>query len=197
MKKILIHIKTLFNYIKKLFNFTTKYNCNFSEVNQPCYDKNGNFIGWFSRSMAVSAFIYCKDKNGVWNVLASERGVGTPDFQGYWNCVCGYLDFGETTRAAAARELREETGVVIDESELTFIGYEDSPSANHQNVTFRFYAKIAGKTIEEFSSFSKKENEKDEVGKISWIPINDIDKFKWAFGHEKRIIEIAEKIEII
>ena len=31
-------------------------------VNQPCYDKEGNFIGWFSRSMAAAIFIYCKDK---------------------------------------------------------------------------------------------------------------------------------------
>lgn len=188
--------------MKKLFRkilsfFTGKnYGNVFSEVNQPCFDKNGNFIGWFSRSMATSLFVFCKDKNGMTHVLASERGKGTPDFQGYWNCTCGYLDFNETTKQCALRELREETGVVLSEDDIRFIGYEDSPTANHQNVTFRFGAYLAENTIDDFV-FSKKENEKNEVGKIMWIPLNEIDKYQWAFGHKSRIVEIAHDLGLI
>ena len=183
---------------KKIILFLTgkKQQNAFSEINQPCYDKKGNFIGWFSRSMATSLFLFCKDKNGIMHVLASERGKGAPDFQGYWNCTCGYLDFNETTKQCALRELREETGVVINENQIQFIGYEDSPTANHQNVTFRFGSYIADKTIDDFT-FSKKENEKDEVGRIAWIPLNDIDKFNWAFGHKTRIVEIAHELKLI
>lgn len=164
--------------------------------NQPCYDKWGRFLGWYSRSMAVAVFAYCKDKNGKWNVLASERGKGTPDFQGYWNCCCGYLDFNETTAMAAIRELKEETGVVSEADSLQFIGYEDSIFANHQNVTFRFCVIYENKTCDDFS-FTHKWNEKDEVGKIMFIPLDEIDKYKWAFGHEKRIIEIAKQKGLI
>lgn len=42
--------------------------------NQECYDKNGKFLGWFSRSMAVAVFVFAKDKDGDWCVLGSERG---------------------------------------------------------------------------------------------------------------------------
>ena len=166
--------------IKKIISLLKKknYNVGFSEVNQPCFDKQGNFIGWFSRSMATAIFVFCRDAGGNLYVLASERGKGAADFQGYWNCPCGYLDFDETTKQCAIRELEEETGIMIPEDVVQFIGYEDNPvTANHQNVTFRFGANITDRTIEALSNFSKKRNEKNEVGRIAWIPINGIDKY--------------------
>ncbi len=188
------------NFLKKLKNFLfgKNYNSGFSMVNQPCFDKFGKFIGWFSRSMATAIFVFCRDKNGVLHVLASERGKGAADFQGYWNCPCGYLDFGETTKQCAIRELEEETGIGVSEDIVRFINYEDDPvTANHQNVTFRFGANITDNTIEDLSSFSKKHNEKNEVGKISWVPVKDIDKYQWAFNHKTRIIEIAHELQLI
>lgn len=41
--------------------------------------------------------------------LANKRGTETPDFQGYWNCPCGYIDFDETEEDAVCREIMEET----------------------------------------------------------------------------------------
>ena len=160
--------------------------------NQPCYDKYGRFLGWFSRSMAVALFTFCKNKEGEWCVLASERGEEAADFQGYWNSVCGYLDYNETTKEAAARECYEECGVKIDPSTLQYVGYEDSVSANHQNVTFRFCKFFEDKTTDDFV-FSKEHNEGKEVGKIKWLKIDEIGNYKWAFGHERRIREIFEE----
>ena len=40
------------------------------------------FIGWFSRSMATALFAFCKDADGDWCVLASERGREAADFRG-------------------------------------------------------------------------------------------------------------------
>ena len=147
------------------------------------------FIGWFSRSVASALFVFCKNGDGKWCVLASERGEDAADYQGYWNCPCGYLDFGETTAECAKRECFEETGVDIDLNDIYFARYEDSPTANRQNVTFHFYSMIQDKTTDEFT-FSKKNNEGNEVGKISWIPLEDIDKYKWAFNHNERINKI-------
>ena len=50
---------------------------------------------WISRSIAVACFVY-KIVNDEIYVLANKRGSGTPDFQGYWYCPCGYLDYDET-----------------------------------------------------------------------------------------------------
>lgn len=151
------------------------------------------FIGWYSRSIATALFVFCKNKKNQWCVLASERGEEAADFKGFWNCPCGYLDFDETTKDCARRECFEETGVDINSSLITFVSYEDDPvTANRQNVTFRFYAKVEDKLTEDFT-FSKKNNEGLEVGRISWIPIEDIDNYKWAFEHKKRITEIFEQ----
>ena len=184
------------NIFKKLFK-PKNYNGYISMVNQPCFDKNGKFIGWFSRSMATAIFVFCRDKQGNLYILASERGKGAADFQGYWNCPCGYLDFNETTKQCAIRELEEETGIGVDESIVKFINYEDDPiTANRQNVTFRFGVSITDNTIESLT-FSKKHNEKNEVGEIAWIPLKDIDKYEWAFNHKARIIEIGRELQLI
>ena len=189
------------NIVKKFFNGLfgpNKYNNGFATANQPCFDKNGKFLGWFSRSMATAIFFFCKDKNGRLYVLASERGTGAADFQGCWNCPCGYLDFNETTKQCAIRELEEETGIEVSEEIVKFISYEDDPvTANHQNVTFRFGAYDPNNVIENLSKFSKKHNEKNEVGQIAWVPVNEIDKYQWAFNHKTRIVEIGRELQLI
>lgn len=160
--------------------------------NQECYDKNGKLLGWFSRSMATAAFIFAKDKDGDWCILGSERGPEAADYQGYWNCVCGYLDFNETLSQCCIREIKEETGVSIKETDLEFVGYNDSPSENRQNVTFRFCAFIKDKKAEDFK-FSHKGNEGKEVGAIKFIKVHEIKHYKWAFGHDGLIEKIFKE----
>lgn len=165
--------------------------------NQPCYDKYGRFLGWYSRSMASSLFVFCKDKDGNWCVLASERGVEAADFRGKWNCTCGYLDRDETIKECAVRECFEETGIEIPINALTFVGYEDNPiTANKQNVTFRFCAKIEDKITTDFI-FSKKNNEGKEVGEIKWIKIDEVGNYEWAFNHGALISEFYKRIIMI
>jgi 8-oxo-dGTP pyrophosphatase MutT (NUDIX family) len=152
------------------------------------------FIGWYSRSVATCLFVFCKNEDGSWCVLASERGEEAADFQGYWNCPCGYLDFDETAAACARRECYEETGVELDINNIHFISFEDDPvTANRQNVTFRFYTFIYDKNTTDFK-FSKENNEGKEVGRIQWIPVEEIHNYKWAFNHEKRIDEIFNTV---
>lgn len=161
--------------------------------NQPCYDKNGNFIGWFSRSVAVMVITFARDKNKKLYVLASQRGPGTPDPElvGHWNCCCGYLDFEETTEEAAIRETFEETGIEIPQKHIHSIGWIDDPKKDkRQNISHRFYAMLP-KTIEKYS-FSKENNEEGEVGDIKWIPISEIGDYKWAFDHDNIIREFLK-----
>jgi 8-oxo-dGTP pyrophosphatase MutT (NUDIX family) len=157
---------------------------------------NKCFIGWFSRSMATALFAFCKDEDGDWCVLASERGLEAADFRGMWNCPCGYLDYDETTKECAVRECFEETGVKIPIDSLVFINYEDDPvTANRQNVTFRFGAKIEDHITTDFK-FSKENNEGAEVGEIKWVKIKDIDNYEWAFNHKTRIEEISLQLRL-
>lgn len=111
--------------------------------NYPIKIETGEHAGetvWIHRSIAVVGFVFCKINN-EWCVLANQRGEGAPDFQGYWNCPCGYLDFDETLAEACSREIYEETGAKVEPSALYMCSINDDPKdSNRQNVTMRFMA---------------------------------------------------------
>lgn len=156
--------------------------------------KEGEHTGktlWSGRYCAVAAFTFCKIKD-VWCVLANQRGSGTPDFQGYWNCPCGYLDM-EKAEIACSRETFEETGVKINPDRWTLFGVETDPkNDSNGNVTLRYIAILEYGKDDISVSMEDVLNgggEKNEVEKIQWIPIRDIEKYEWAFNHKQRITE--------
>jgi 8-oxo-dGTP pyrophosphatase MutT (NUDIX family) len=143
---------------------------------------------WISRAVAVAGYVfdYC---DGKLFVLAAKRGKGSSDFQGYWNIPCGYLDFDETTAEACCRELDEETNLKIYPNNLHLFDVEDSPTANKQNVTFRYWT---------YSTFYYKNQnvyakgeEEDEVEEVKWIPIEELDQYEFAFNQKKTIGKIV------
>lgn len=147
---------------------------------------------WYSRSVAVTHFVFCKNSNNEWCVLANERGSGTPDYQGYWNCPCGYLDFHENGEEAAQRETFEETGIYLKKENIKFWFVNTSPSANRQNVSILYYSILDG-NCDDFE-LTNKGSEKNEVNNIKWIPINSKSDYKWAFNHSNRITEIYNSV---
>ena len=58
------------------------------------------------RYCAVSGFIFAI-VDGKYSVLANKRGEGTPDYQGCWNCPCGFLERNEDSKTGIAREIRK------------------------------------------------------------------------------------------
>ncbi len=152
----------------------------------------GNFLGGLVGLWQRQYLFLLKTKKTTGVFLGSERGEEAADYQGYWNCPCGYLEFDVTAAENACKELKEETGVSLKENDLEFISYNDSPSENRQNVTFRFCAFIKDKKAEDFK-FSHAGNEGKEVGLIKFIKVQDIKNYRWAFGHAKLIEEIFKE----
>lgn len=157
--------------------------------------KEDNKEYWISRSVAVIAYIFYHDIiNNKLFVLADKRGQGTPDFQGYWNCPCGYLDFDETLSEAASREVFEETGYVIDPNYLQMIGISDNPKkSNMQNVSVKFVYKTTKMPIKNNIHDG---GEADEVADVKWIDIDNLNKFSWAFDHDADIRDILSTINL-
>ena len=148
---------------------------------------------WIARNMAVSCFVFA-NFSGELRVLANQRGEGAADFHGLWNVPCGYLDFDETTKEAAIREVYEETGVEL--KDVNFWTFEDSPNANLQNVTFRYYAIIDKPTTNISVSVGDRGGEENEVNSVAWMSVDKIDDFKWAFNHDKLIKELVEHLNL-
>lgn len=141
---------------------------------------------WISRSNNVHLFLYCRNENGEWCLLASQRGRS-----GKWNAVAGFLDYYESLAKAAARECFEETGVKLDVNKLNLLSINDNPKEDkRQNVTFRYYCTID--TPIEDIKLSDKNSEQQEVEDIMWIPLRQIPLFKWAFNHDKILKEFIK-----
>ena len=140
---------------------------------------------WVSRSIATVTYVYGVFK-GVACILANKRGPGLPNKVGLWNCVSGYLDYDETLEDAAVREVFEETGVIIDKSDLFMDGIDSSVEREHQNVLVRYYANIGTRADEVV--LTNKNSEPNEVDEIKWIPLSEIDNYQWVSENHKRKI---------
>ena len=134
---------------------------------------------WYSRSIAVVCIVIGHDDYNNKYVLANKRGENTPDWQGFWNLPCGYLDFDETVEQAIQREVYEETGVKINIDNLELFSVNSIPEGK-QNVTIRFKTDIGN--ISEHV-LTDKNSEFNEVDDIKWINLNDINNYEWAFNH--------------
>ncbi len=80
--------------------------------------------------------------------LVLERA---PDRHGYWHVVAGALEWGESAAAAAARELREETGLDARPEDLER-EYAYSLDEEPPDVRARFAPEIAEIAIHAFAA---------------------------------------------
>lgn len=156
---------------------------------------------WVSRSVAVAVCILLVCQRKAY-ILVNQRGPGLPDFQGYWNLPCGYLDYDETTEQAAVREVWEECGVnalqLIDRARAEYFSkpwdISSTPSGAKQNVTIHhgLYAEV-----ETLPSVSAAHNEPGETSDIRWLPLSELDTLQYAFNHRSRIDKFLAHVEFL
>lgn len=147
---------------------------------------------WVARNVAIACFVFTSI-NGEWHILANKRGDGTPDYQGYWNCPCGYLDYNETIEQAVIREVFEETGIKLLSTK--FFGFNDAPTDDHQNITFKYYSILKEPQFININNKTESRGgESNEVKDVKWIPIRKIFNYDWAFRHDEIIYDLFKTI---
>ncbi|MER5889905.1 NUDIX hydrolase [Streptomyces sp. NPDC001941] len=108
------------------------------------------------------------------HILLIERDW--PPYEGCWALPGGHVDPGETSRAAAARELAEETGVHVPAAALRQIGVWDTPGRDPRGryVTVAYLAHIPAGTAATAG---------DDARTARWWDICDYLKLTLAFDH--------------
>ena len=148
---------------------------------------------WYSRSCAVTLFVITKDSKGEWCILANKRGDNAPDYNGFWNVPCGYVDFDENGEEAAQRECYEETNVFIPLEYIKFNSINTEPSNNKQNISIQYVSIFDDIDLTTSFTLSDRLSEDGEVSEIQWIPISKINEYNWAFEHDILINNLVEQ----
>ncbi|MER5865900.1 NUDIX hydrolase [Kitasatospora sp. NPDC002040] len=117
------------------------------------------------------------------HVLLIERGG--PPHEGAWALPGGHVDPGETSRAAGARELAEETGVQVDAGDLRQIGVFDQPGRDPRGryVTVAYLAVVPA-----FTPVSAG----DDARAARWWPAADLPPL--AFDHADIFNAAAQRV---
>jgi 8-oxo-dGTP pyrophosphatase MutT (NUDIX family) len=160
------------------------------KITDPNHPKCGTTL-WSGRYCAVTGIVFAEIDNDHGTkdvyVLANLRGPGTPDFQGYWNMPCGFLERNESGEQGVCREMYEECGFSLKPEDMLLYGVETDPATcNNGNVTIRYYSY---KHYSELPKLNYKNinGEEGEVDSVKWINVEDVKNYKWAFGHDKLI----------
>lgn len=115
-------------------------------------------------------------RNGRYSVLLIQR-LKEP-YQGMWALPGGKVDEADVTlEQAAIRELREETHIIADTSDLTLVGvYGDKdrdPRGRYVSVAYEL--RYNGKHGNAVAG--------DDAGKVEWFPFDKLPPL--AFDHQR------------
>ncbi len=122
----------------------------------------------------------CMVCDGQGNVLVQDRA--DPNWPGM-TFPGGHVESGESIVDSVIREVKEETGLTIENPSLCGIKHFHTLD-NNRYIVFLFKA----------DAYSGKEQSSEE-GLVKWIPLKEVDKYIWIPDFAD-LLEIFQKDEI-
>lgn len=117
-----------------------------------------------------------------WEVLLIKRKKDP--FAGKWALPGGFVNTDEEVTMAAVRELKEETGLEVQEKALRLIDYFDAPDRDPRGrvISFAFEVKADGEHSVKGA---------DDAEEAQWFPIDDLPEL--AFDHQSILARCFEQ----
>ena len=140
---------------------------------------------------SVAVFIFCRDNEDNLYVLAGKRRGHHEG--GKYNVPTGAIGdvfFHESSAEAAARETKEESGLIISPTQLKDLGDEEYVDYKERIMLGKNYMTVLNGTIDDnMPGAGDGENDRFE-----WIPVERVDLYDWAFGQDKKIYNITNSL---
>jgi len=128
--------------------------------------------------VTVDAVIFCKHDSTL-SVLLIQRK--NPPFQGDWALPGGFVEEAEDLVKSCTRELKEETGLDVNDRELRQVAAFGSPGRDPRGrtVTIAFTTELEGQPPEIKGG--------DDAAFARWWPVKELPKL--AFDHQQILDE--------
>lgn len=132
--------------------------------------------------VSAACYLFAPNENNQMCILCGRRsGNDIRHKGGLFDVPVGMIEQGETPIQTAIRELQEEAGITLSTNLLEFYDYQSWGNGS-PNAGSNFYAVLDG--------CIKIGNGDFEHDFFTWLPIKEISNYKWAFGMDKKIMEI-------
>ena len=164
------------------------------EEKRDIYEKNGNKTKKVIKKhdkllhgeYILHTIIILKLKNGSY--VMQQRSLNSRYYPGKWDVTGGAVSSGETSDKAAIREVYEELGIKIDNSNITLIGREILEWDNDTGEIVDIYGCII--------NFSEKDFKIDnyEVNDLKFVSYNEF-KNNVLFNKSEYFKNLLEKFE--
>lgn len=131
-------------------------------------------------AVTVDSVVFCKsDKR--FKVLLIQRKK--EPFKDKWGLPGGFVEEGEDLETAAKRELKEETGVVVESMEQVKAFGEPGRDPRQRTISIAFLSRI----------FCEEElTPADDAKDARWCELDKLHQLDLAFDHEE-IIKVAQQ----
>lgn len=135
-------------------------------------------IEYSNPKIVVSCVVWAGGDNTL-RCLLGKRAIDPR--KGYWGIPQGYMEHGETSRQAAAREVMEETGVKIEEETMKLRAVYNVPGS----VQLVYEANISGQQAETEIDATTHESSEVTLFPMDRIPFEDLcfPTVQWAIDH--------------
>lgn len=108
---------------------------------------------------------------------------GNDPYKGCWALPGGFMEMDETIEHCAARELQEETGIVVDEKSLRLVGIHSAPGRDPRGRTVTAaYAVAVDSGIQAAAG--------DDAAEVRWWPLQELPPL--AFDHREIVADAME-----
>ena len=128
---------------------------------------------------------------GSCTVLLGQRGPNSKAFANAWCLVGGFLEPGsETLEQCAARELKEETGLMVAPEQMRSVVIQSDPKRDPrgQIIDTVWSCRLDGR-VEAVAS--------DDVQAVAWHRLSEALKLDLAFDHGDSLRRFAEQQSLV